>query len=256
MPLRVNYSLRFRYPDPIERGVLYTLQCLPSRSGSVVEPTSGTCTVYDASNNVVDTGAVTTSATLGATFDLAAAKTDPDLVTNASSGTLGTGWRTEWALVMPDGNTHTARNPAALARHTLYPVLTLDDLQGDEGYSDLARYADAAMQQAKVDTAWWRIQRRLFQDERRPWLVIEPSALLDVHRELALALIFQDVALSGPEDGRWANAGKNHMSNFQREWRSLTFLYDAEDTGKVTEAERRSAAPYVVFGAMGIDRRF
>jgi hypothetical protein len=125
---------------------------------------------------VLVTGAVTVSGI--ATFSVTGATTTAEA--------LGEGWLIEWALVMPDAITHTFRQDAALCRRTLYPVISQDDLT--QRHSDLPSLLGAAASyQPYIDEAFFTICTRLIGAGRRPYLVIQPSALRECHRFLTCA---------------------------------------------------------------------
>jgi len=247
MPIRSNrYSFRFATPDVIERGVEQVLYVEARTDGARSAPVSGTCTVYDANRDTVKTGAIVITDSL-ATFTL-----DP---ADTSSLDLSTGWKVSWSLVMPDGRTYNPDNPAALVRRKLYPVLTSLDLT--EGrYSDLDRYlaTNETSWQKYIDAAWDEIQRMLFKLERRPWLITEPSAFLDVHRELTYANIFGDIGSTQRSSDRdWLQLSKTHRGRYLAIWRGMTFEYDTDDDGNTYE--RRPAVPILVLGSTGAHYR-
>ena len=250
MPIRAsNYAFRFPHPDVIQRGLDQTLY-VEARSGADLSaPSSGTCTVYDENGDSVTTGAITVTGSV-AEFAIAAATT--------ASLDLATGWRVEWSLVMGDTRTYTPRNPAALVLRQLYPVLADQDLT--EGrYSDLNRYlpsGSSSWEDWRV-AAWNEIQRVLFRDQRRPWLIMEPSSLLDAHRELTYSHIFSALGMTQRSSGErdWLGLSRDHRSRFEREWRNLSFDYDDVNQDQISPA-RKAARPILVLGAIGADWRY
>jgi len=247
MPIRsTRYSFRFATPDVIERGADQVLFVETRTDGDRVAPSSGTCTVLDQNRDTVKTGPIVITDDL-ATFTLDAADT--------TSLTLSAGWKVVWALDMTDSRTYNPDNPAALVRRKLYPVLTSLDLT--EGrYSDLDRYlaTGETSWQNYIDAAWDEIQRELFKLERRPWLITEPSAFLDVHRELTLSNIFQDIGSTQRSSDRdWLQLSKTHRGRYLAIWRGMTFSYDDDETGN--SYKRRPAVPIIVLGATGAQYR-
>jgi hypothetical protein len=248
MPIQASsYTPRFPLPDIIQRGRDVVLEC-PVYSGvSLSEPDSGTCTVYDSSSGTVATGAVVVASDV-ATFSL------PGATTGALE--LSAGWRVEWVLTMGDGAVYTFRNPAYLVYRELYPAMSDQDLT--EGrYYDLSRYLPSGVGTFSEwrYAAWYEIQRRLMQDQRFPWLIMEPSALVDCHRELTLSNFFRAVGMTQRQSDRdWLGLARDHREAFERAWRSLTFDYDSNETGNAPE--RRAARPTLVLGAVGVDYRY
>ena len=248
MPIQsTTYSFRAPLPDIIERGVSTVVEMPAYSGGSLVAPSAGTYTLYRPDETVCTTGAITVAASI-ATYTL------PD----TSSEDLGSGWRSVWSLTMPDGRIYGPRNPAYLVRSRLYPVLT--DLDLTQGlYSNLDRYLPAGETswEDHRTTAWEQIQRRLLQDQRRPWLVIEPSALLDVQREPTLPLTVRDLGAalrSKSNDRDWLGLAETHARAYNARWRELSFEYDSDDDG--IDDERQVARPVLVFGAVGSDWRY
>ena len=245
MPIRdTKYSFRYPHPDVIQRGADQVLYVESRTAGAIAEPASGTCTVRDSNGDTVKTGAIVVTDSL-ATFTLLAADT--------STLDFSAGWRVVWSLVMPDGRTYDTENPAALCRRKLYPVLS--DLDLTEGrYSDLNRYLDdpdTGSWQPYRDSAWNEIQRLLFRVQLRPWLVTEPSAFLDPHRELTLANIFENLGSTQRTGDRdWLSLAAEHRRRFSRAFDTSAFDYDTGVEDGVSTS-RRSARPITVLGAVG-----
>lgn len=248
MPIQAtNYVPNLPRPDEIERGKDQTLECAVYSGADPSAPSSGTCTVYDANGAVVKTGSVTVTLSV-ATFALLAADT--------SSLDLGSAWRVEWALVMGDTRTYTFRNPAALVLRRLYPVLTdLDLTQGR--YSDLSRYlpTGSTSWEAYRTSAWDEINRILLRDQRRPWLITDATAFKDVHRELTLSLIFQDLGSTQRKSGDrdWLGLATYHRDAFKSAWKQLNFDFDTDHDGR--RDKRVSASPVLVLCPTGTDWR-
>ena len=251
MPIQGTvYYVRFPLPDLIERGQAQTLEVMLYQAGAPVAPTAGTFALYRPGE---DTACVSGSATIGtdrATFALMASDT--------SAETPGSNWRVEWTLTLPDGRIEIYRNDAALVLRRLAPVLLDDDLR--EGrYPDLDRYLPAGESswQTFRDAAWLEIQRRLLQDQRRPWLIAEPSALLDAHRELTLARIFRSLGMQQRGVERdWLSLAEDHRREFERLWGHLSFAYDVSADDETGSGSRQAATPVVVLCATGADGRW
>ena len=243
MPIQATqYAQRFPLPDVIERGVNLTLEA-PIYSGALLAaPSSGTCTIYDEDGATVSTGAVTVASSV-ATYAILGTLTSPyELAMN---------WRVEWSLVMPDTRTYRFSNPAALVLRRIWAVLTDTDLISGR-YHDLNRYLPAgttSWESWRV-TSWEEIQRRLLKDERRPWLIMDPGAMLDVHRDLTLSLVFSAIGMTQRTSERdWTGLARDHRDAYERGWRSLSFAYDTSETR--VSPERVSARPPLVLCSVG-----
>lgn len=252
MPIRAtDYAFRFRLDDIVERDRAVTLEAPIYSGASISAPASGTCTIFRPASTTFSTGVVVIGVDNIATYAITAASTAVE--------DLGSNWQVEWDLVMGDGRSYRQRNPMHLVLRQLYPVLTDQDLT-DGRYGDLSRYlptAETSWENYRV-AAWYQIQRKLLRDQRRPWLVMEPSAFMDAHRELTLSLIFGDMGSkqrSSMGDRDWLGLARDHKHAYGLAWRELTFQYDEDETND-TSTERRAARPPLVFGATGIEWRF
>lgn len=231
------YSARIPVPYDIVRGQATTIRCPVYRDGELVEPSSGTCTVYDGSGTVVSTGA-TTLVTSISTYTF----------TPSSTLTLGEGWRVEWSLTL-SSVIHVFRSDAALVRVGLFPVVSDQDLF--RRVSGLNPSASAPLSslttfQDYLDEAWTIIVLKLIGKGNRPALISSPSALREVHILLSLSLIFEDFAVRlrpsySDDAARW-------RAQYETEWDHLSFSYDSGDTG-VSSAQRRAAqGPMILSG--------
>jgi len=229
------YTARFRSSETIERGRTQILSCPTQRAGAAAAPTSGTFTLYRPDGTTLDTGAVSIVSSV-AQYSLAGALTTAEA--------LGEGWLVEWALVMPDGVTHTFRNDAALCRRTLYPVISQDDLI--QRHSDLpALLGTASSYQAYIDEAFATIANRLIGNGRRPYLIIQPSALRDVHLMLTLHMIFLDFSTSAGDGGRWQALAAHYGTQYESAFAQLKFTYDEADENTVDPTKKKGGASQI-----------
>lgn len=238
------YSARFRSTETIERGRTQTFSCPTTRAGATATPASGTFSLYRPDRSALVSGqAVTIPGGGVATFSLLGSAT--------TSEALGEGWLIEWALVMADGVTHTFRQPGALCRRQLMPVVGQDDMT--QRHSDLpALLGTAASYQPYIDEAWWTITNRLEAQGRRPYLIIQPSALRDCHLMLALHLVFLDYSTSAGDGGRWQALAAHYATAYEQAWGQLRFTYDEDDSNNVDPTKRKSATSQVWTNGRGI----
>lgn len=231
------YSARFRSTETIERGRTQVLTCPTSRAGATATPTAGTFSLYRPDGSpLVSAQVVTIPPASVAQYTLTGATTTAEA--------LGEGWLVEWALVMPDGVTHTFRNDTALCRRTLYPVISQDDLT--QRHSDLpALLGSATSYQPYIDEAFATLANRLIAAGRRPYLVIQPSALRDVHLMLTLHLIFLDYSTSAGDGGRWQALAEHYRVQYEAAWGQLRFVYDEADENTVDPSKKKSASSQI-----------
>ena len=235
------YTARFRSTETLERGRTQTISCPTSRAGATATPTSGTVTISRPDGTVLVSSAVTV-ATI-ATYSLTGATTTAE--------PLGEGWLIEWALVMPDAVTHTFRQDAALCRRALYPVVSQDDLT--QRHSDLPSLLGAsASYQPYIDEAWWTIGNRLIGAGRRPYLVIQPSALRECHLMLALHLVFIDYSTSAGDGGRWQALAAHYLSAYEQSFGALKFSYDEADDNRIDPTKKKSASSQIWTNGRGL----
>jgi len=231
------YSARIPFPDFLERARTQLVKLEVYRDGALAAPSSGTVSIYDESDTaIVDAAAVTVVSSV-AQYSLSAA-------TIPATTPVGEGWRIEWALVMPDGITHTFRRSAALVLRALYPVVTDVDLTAM--YTDLADLRPTALSsfQGYIDEAWRQILGRLIGKGRMPYLILDPWSLREIHLETSLALIFRDFASSMGE-GRYLELAESHKKEAAFAWNGLTFQYDEDHDGKADTQRRKGAEPVV-----------
>ena len=236
------YTARFLLPELIERGRDNLIKAPIYRSGALAAPSSGTVSVYDdGSTAVVSAASVTVSGSV-AQYTLSAA--------TVASEPFGAGWRVEWALVMPDGVTHTFRNDAALIRRRLYPVVSDADLfrrHPDLDPGDSASLvASGTDYQDFLDEAWATIETKLINMGQRPWLVMSPSAFRDLHIYSTLELIMVHFATTAG-DSKWQQLADTYAMKAERAWSDLNFLYDADDDGQIDDDNKRRSAVSTVW---------
>lgn len=226
------------------RGAAHTIYAPVYLDGALDAPSSGTVSVYNASNTaVIDGQAVTVS---GSIAQYAISSGD------LTSEDLGEGWRVEWSLTMSDGDVLTPRNEAALVRNALWPVISDVDIirrMPSLDPSSTTAITTASNYQGELDEAWTEIQLRLIRQGNRPNLILEPSALRDCHMSLTLAIIFEG-RLASRLDLAYQEQAQRYRDMYDRAWNELSFRYDVDDDGRA-EPARRAAQPTVWLSAHG-----
>lgn len=233
MAVPVQYSARFDTVDLVERGRTTLLRCRTYRAGTIASPSSGTVSIYDSTNTLVVSAAAATVSDGWATYSLLGSVT--------SALDPADGWRIEWSLVMPDGNTHSYRNEAALCRCVPSPVVTEAvlyarvpslDPSHPAAISSRAEYSDL------IDEAWVDVTNRLLAGGNRVELVLSPSSLREPHLLLTLSLIYEDMA--GRLNPAHMDMARSYREQFEASWKRLDLRrYDTNDDGEPDT--RRSA---------------
>ena len=242
-----DYTLRVAGPELLERARDNLITAPIYRDGALVAPSSGTCTVLRPDGSQVAAPSVTVVSSVARAT-----------VTAASLAGLAfeEGWTVEWALVMPDGHTHTFRRSAALVYRRVYPVITDTDLL--RRHSDLATQRPASMAsfQNFIDEAWKEVVHRLRAKGSLAHLVMEPESLRFALVYKSLELIFRDWAITASTDEKWAMLATDYGQKFIEDWGLLQFRYDEDRTGKADEATKRAAQPPLFLSSNGWRGRY
>jgi hypothetical protein len=229
------YSARFARFEYIEQGRANTLACRVYRDGALVVPSSGTVSVYDASNTAIVSAVAATVAVDGVvTYSLLAAA--------VSASSRGDGWRIEWALTIA-GVVYTFRTDASLVLRALYPCWTEADLYMLESSLDpsgtacihsLTDFSD------KIDSAFAQIERWLVAKGDRPNLIISPTSLYDWGVRLTLCDIFEDFCTRLNPVYREKADKYRQLAKDARD--AVNYVYDKTDSGSRSDTGRKSAA--------------
>lgn len=235
------FTFRISTPNYLERARTQVVKLPAYRDGALVAPTASgsTFSLFDSSNTaIVDAQPVTVSGSV-AEYTLTDTVLSEDLE-------LADHWREEWSLVMPDGTTRLVRRDAGLCLHMLYPVVTLEDLVArHRTLTDILPKADPYAQ-GYLDNAWITLNNRIVSKGRRPYLIMSPWALKEVHETLALSLIFYDATTSLQEGGgQYKRDGDRYKADSDNAWAALSFAYDANQDGVDDGTDNVAAEPVV-----------
>jgi len=224
------YTARFVGPEIIEAGMNNVVTCSVYRDGALVAPSSGTLTIWNAANVVVGTPAVSVVSSV-ATATITSA-----MLTGQVNGD---NWRMEWALTLAS-TVHTFRRDASLVYRRLYPVVTDADLL--RLHTDLGRRMPSTESsfQDYLDEAWATIESRLIMSGKRPWLILSPSALREIHLYGTLSRIFRDLAPGGPATAEWELA-EQYDRKYEASWAMMTYPQAEQVSGLLADAARRRA---------------
>ena len=217
----------------LERARSNVIKCPVFRDAAAVAPSSGTITIYDGSESaVVDAAAVTITSDV-AQYTVSAG-------TLPATMELEGGWVFLWALVMPDGVTHTFRTIGGLARLRLYPVVSDSTLTASKSSLTNLRPASKSSWQDYIDDAWRTVTDRLVTMGRRPHLIMEPGAFRACHRAHSLELIFSDLAINGGP--QFLELMREEAAKYRQAWADLRFQYDEDDDGFGSSSRRKQPA--------------
>lgn len=217
------YSSGIELPYTLERARDTTITCPVYGGGVLAIPASGTCTLADPAGTAVSTGAVTITNGV-ATYSVTSA--------SLTSKTYGDGWQVTWALVMPDTITHSFRTGASIVKCGWSPNVTDASLYRRSSALDpngAAPITTIRSYQPYIDEAGLELQRRLLQQGRRPWLIVDPTELREPHLLLSLALIYED--LSSRLNAAYIEQARMYRQQFADSWNRVRFTYDVDGDG-------------------------
>ena len=91
---------------------------------------------------------------------------------------------------------------------------------------------------------------------RRPYLIIQPSALRDCHLALSLQIIFTDYQTSAGDGGRWQALSEHYQRMYTDAWNQLRFSYDEADENKINPNTKKAGSSTVWLNGRGGYPRF
>jgi hypothetical protein len=244
------YSFPFSTPDYIQRARTQVLRMPAYYQGQLVAPSAGTFTLLDASGVAIVSAAAVTITGSVATYSLlntAIPSTIP----------LGDGWVEFWALTMPDGTVRTARRTAAIALYELFPTVSLADARALQSNVDqLLLNAQDPTGQDKLAFIWGMVNRKIGQGGKKPYLILNPEALVEIVLNGWLWLINRDNR-SSVGDGTYKELALEYKEAFDTALKETQILYDVEEDGR-PEADQstETVQPPVFLSAMKPGRWF
>lgn len=241
----VDYAPRFLGPTYLERDRANLLRLGIYTDSAAVAVTSGTFSLYDTTDTaIVNASAITVDSAGFATITVAAA--------TLAAYEFGSGWRVEWTLVMADGNTHVFRNGASLVRVRLPQAATEADLL--RLHPDLRSYLPAGQTswQPQLDVAWeFAVIAHLERMGRRPFLVIDVSAIVAWHTFETLSIIGAALGGEGDETSRWVRFADRYETKAKEARDTLTLEYDESNSGAATLGRRKAGSSTIWLSSTG-----
>lgn len=218
-------------PDLLERARanVLRLELQDAATGGPLVITAAVLTLYNAQGTtVVDNATATVSTTEAGvvTYILSAGDLPSTLA-------LGEGWRAVWLITTANG-AELVTIPMALCKYVPRPSITTDTL-----FTLHADLRDAVpVNQAAVGwtpqirLAWREIQQMLYDQGRRPWLVVTGGSLSRAHTARVLAMIYRDLQTQTQGDAaRRAKLATDYTKEFSDVWALLRFDYDRDGDG-------------------------
>ena len=234
-----EYAARLATRAYLERDRPTVLSIRMYTAGALATPTSGTISVYNASNTaMVSAAAVTAGSTSSYTL----------LAATVAGESYGAGWRVEWSLTMPDGYVHVVRQSASLVRVRLACPITDADLLA--AHPELASYYPSGQSSyaTQIDMVWEDAQGWLESKGKRPYLVTDASALRPWIRAACLAIICRMQAGDGDPANKWAALADHYDAMTTTARDTLTLEYDETDSGQADPIRRAASRPTLWLG--------
>jgi hypothetical protein len=227
-------AARLPLPYQLVQAAEQVLSCPVYTGSDLVAPTGGTRHIERPNGTEAATGSVTITASIATA-----------VLTTASlpaTETRGPRWQVRWVLTFAASPTvEEIIADAALCRRPWRPTVTEHDLYQRMSSLD----PDAAnsitaktSHQDKIDLAAGKILRDLYATNQRPELITTPSALHDLHRNLTLAMIFEDLSTNLNPDYR--DTADRFLALYKGDLQRLTFRSDTDDSGR-QDGQRKGA---------------
>lgn len=231
----MSITVRHNGPRTVQRGISTSLDLDVYNAAGVQQTvTSGTVTISLGDKVIVDGAAIAGGAP--ATYTL------PDSVTSGEA--LSEQYLEKWTVVV-GGVTHTHLLRAGyLVRYVYTPAITDTDLTNEDG--DALNITNESNLQKYRDLANARIQKDLIKKGRRPWLIFDAWALTDAHVYRALYHLYNEALMGAGQDSRYSEARERYAELYQSEMDSVSFRYDSDETGTITETTQEGSGATLV----------
>jgi len=140
-----------------------------------------------------------------------------------------------------------ARRSGHLVRTLLYPLISDADLISRHRRIEDIRPPSIPNFAGYRDLAWEILNRDLLKKGRRPELVLDSYALVDLHVFKSLQLIFRD-AITFVGDGRYDELSDTYLNSYLAEWDKVQFRYDRNEDDAIEDGETEAASPSIWLG--------
>lgn len=238
------YRPRTSQPLLIVRAAAQTVRLEVWDDSAIAEPTAGTFTLYDDSDAVIQTGAVTVAGRVATAQVLAA--TVPATLSYSES------WRAVWSLTL-GGSVEVFDQPAGLVRSRFRAPIVPGDLAGRHPEFGPGRELDPGQDATGTATpgdwiadAEATVEAWLWRAGRRPWLIIDAWQLREACLCRTLELAFRWASTFGQDGSRLAEQAAEYGERFDTEMAKVQFRYDQGQTGRPSEARRVAAQPILI----------
>lgn len=241
---------RHAYPDAIERGRKQDISLPIYKDADLVVPVGGTVEIVSNSQGGLDDPLIPAK-NISVVNDIAQ-------VTLAAADTadldLSDDWLEIWELQFTVDNetiTVSFRREASLCRVRLYPTIT--DIDILNRHTELRKFSERAKDRRSYqnhrEEAWDYIMVKLIELGNRPNLIISAYALRPAHLALSLHYVMVDRASSagGSVEGKYWELADRYWKQFEKEFKSVNYKYDATNSGTADDDEKRTAAQPVMW---------
>lgn len=233
------YRPRTSAPLLVLRATQQTVRLEVWDDSAIAEPSAGTLTLYDGSDTVITTGAVTVTNRI-ATYTVQAAEVPATTGYSAS-------WRAVWSLTL-GGTPEVFDQPAALVRSRFRAPVVPGDLAVRHPEFGPGRELDPGQEAAGATIGDWIadaeawVETELWRQGRRAELILDAWQLRDACLEKTLAFAFTWAATFAQDGSRLAEQATEYEKRAAASFGKIQFRYDAAQTGKPADAGPKLAA--------------
>lgn len=229
-------------PRMIKQGENNSLEIFWYEDDVLITNVSGTMTLKQGSKVIATPTVFTGSPDFTATVSIGAGATDG----LPYSDTMLEIWSLT-KVIGGDLKTVTVRHSGHLVRTLLHPMIIDADLQNRHArILDILPPSETSFEKYR-NLAWEILNRDLIKQGRRPELVLDSYALIDMHVYKSLELIFRD-AITFVGDGRYNELSDMYAEKYKEEWMNVSFRYDRSEDDAIQDSELESASPSIWLG--------
>lgn len=229
-------TYRPRYLDPVAvvRATDQTIDFEVWDDDGRIAPDAGTFTLRGQDDAVVSTSSITVRAD-GTMYASMLAAAIP------ATRSYSENWRVTWALTI-NGEAHSYDQPAALCRNRFRAPVVGGDLEARHPEFGLGRELDPNQEHAGASYGDWIreaeswVEGRLWDQGRRPWLIIDAWKLREATLFKTLEIAFRWASTFAEQSARLQVLSAEYREMAAAEFGQVTFRYDASETGRPSGA--------------------
>lgn len=230
LPPSSPYTFRDSYTATFEVSVATVSTMEVYLDGELVEPVSGSYTLYGPDGTSLTTPSVSIVSGVATVT-----------VPGTAVDSLGEGYRERWVLTLPDGSSPAKFRDAAVCLSPLR--CPISDVDIEQAHPDINRMrnASAASWQGFIDQAWGRILRKLRNTGELPYVIVSTSSLYDPALHLSMHLIYLwFYGQTGNE--HFKTLADDQWEKWTAAWAEVSYTVDRDQDGTQDSEDRQTAA--------------